>query len=535
MKQIILLLLVAHSSQLTAFGQNVAISNNGSVAHTSAMLDIQSTTKGLLIPRMTTGERSSIANPASGLTIYNTITQRFEVYNNRWMALQPEFPPGTAVVSDSITNAPLAALGFTYAGYFEQHFNQPPQPVTIGGNGWFKINQAFENNAGAPHKPAPTEGEEPDMTDELVISTNNHFVYFNEDSVFHYDPSSNSWSGYWVGINQCRYGVWTGTEVLGWNGYDSLFKYDPASHVLTRLRPSPLLSNRVGFSLVWTGTEMIVWGGKSPTAETYYSNGAIFNPATNTWTLLPVTSFPARAYHSAVWTGTQMIIHGGETSTPKTKYIYNSFDPFNPGYDLDYDSLYAFRSNISYTRSTNNWSAPVSLFTARSRHSAVWTGTEMLVFGGMGYQYNFSKDYLGNLTLYDLIVFSSGFRQNPSSGISQAINGHYGRYQHTAVWDGTDMRLIGGYTGAEDNHVKEVREETEAFRPSSGLWSITSTLPGGVVKTFVPYAFYQDGKIYAFGQTKAGKEQGYVRSFTGFSILQATAPISKRIYLFKKN
>ena len=52
--------------------QNVAINTDGAAAHSSAMLDIKSTTKGLLAPRMTQAQRDLIKGPAAGLLIYQT-------------------------------------------------------------------------------------------------------------------------------------------------------------------------------------------------------------------------------------------------------------------------------------------------------------------------------------------------------------------------------------------------------------------------------------------------------------------------------
>ena len=63
-------LLLAISPNL--FAQNVSINADGSLADTSAILDISSTTKGLLLPRMTTSQQNSIILPANGLTIFNT-------------------------------------------------------------------------------------------------------------------------------------------------------------------------------------------------------------------------------------------------------------------------------------------------------------------------------------------------------------------------------------------------------------------------------------------------------------------------------
>jgi hypothetical protein len=52
--------------------QGVAINDAGADPHASAQLDISSTSKGLLIPRMTEAERDAIASPADGLIIYQT-------------------------------------------------------------------------------------------------------------------------------------------------------------------------------------------------------------------------------------------------------------------------------------------------------------------------------------------------------------------------------------------------------------------------------------------------------------------------------
>ena len=52
----------------------VAITSDGSAPDASAMLDVKSTAKGLLVPRMTSAQRVAIATPAAGLLIYQTDT-----------------------------------------------------------------------------------------------------------------------------------------------------------------------------------------------------------------------------------------------------------------------------------------------------------------------------------------------------------------------------------------------------------------------------------------------------------------------------
>lgn len=60
----------------------VAINADGSVPHTSAMLDVKSTTKGMLIPRMTTAQRTTLGAIATGgLMVYDTDLNRFYFHN----------------------------------------------------------------------------------------------------------------------------------------------------------------------------------------------------------------------------------------------------------------------------------------------------------------------------------------------------------------------------------------------------------------------------------------------------------------------
>jgi hypothetical protein len=55
-----------------AFAQNVGVNADGSTPDNSAMLDIKSNAKGVLIPRMTMAERNAITTPATGLLVYQT-------------------------------------------------------------------------------------------------------------------------------------------------------------------------------------------------------------------------------------------------------------------------------------------------------------------------------------------------------------------------------------------------------------------------------------------------------------------------------
>jgi microcystin-dependent protein len=62
--------------------QNVGINTDGSTPDGSAMLDVKSSNKGILIPRMTAAQKTAILSPATGLMIYQTdATAGFYYYN----------------------------------------------------------------------------------------------------------------------------------------------------------------------------------------------------------------------------------------------------------------------------------------------------------------------------------------------------------------------------------------------------------------------------------------------------------------------
>lgn len=72
---IFLCLLISATASLKA--QRVSISTNGSHPDASSILDVKSTTYGMLIPRTTTAQRMSIATPAKGLLVFDNQTNTF--------------------------------------------------------------------------------------------------------------------------------------------------------------------------------------------------------------------------------------------------------------------------------------------------------------------------------------------------------------------------------------------------------------------------------------------------------------------------
>jgi len=68
------------SLHICTTGQSVAINTDASLADPSAILDVKSSSKGMLVPRMTSAERTGILDPAVGLLVYDNETASFWYY-----------------------------------------------------------------------------------------------------------------------------------------------------------------------------------------------------------------------------------------------------------------------------------------------------------------------------------------------------------------------------------------------------------------------------------------------------------------------
>jgi trimeric autotransporter adhesin len=79
MKNIIYLFFLFSGLSLNA---QVAINTDASLPDNSAMLDIKSTAKGILLPRLTLAQRNAIVSPANGLMIYQTDNTPGFYYNS---------------------------------------------------------------------------------------------------------------------------------------------------------------------------------------------------------------------------------------------------------------------------------------------------------------------------------------------------------------------------------------------------------------------------------------------------------------------
>jgi hypothetical protein len=94
----------------------IAINTNAAAPNASAMLDISSTNKGMLIPRMSSAQRTAIVSPANGLMVYDTDTKSFWFYDaSEWTLVGGGSTP-FKLPYDTIVNQLPAAFKITNDG-----------------------------------------------------------------------------------------------------------------------------------------------------------------------------------------------------------------------------------------------------------------------------------------------------------------------------------------------------------------------------------------------------------------------------------
>jgi hypothetical protein len=187
-----------------------------------------------------------------------------------------------------------------------------------------------------------------------------------------YTPATNTWQALPRSPLSARYtsGVWTGTEIIIAGGFSPttgpprLFAdaaaYNPATRTWRKLPPMP--EPRSDATAVWDGTEALFIAGTRAGADGPSADGVAFNPATGHWRRLPAMAY-TRSGFAAVWTGRQVLIWGGLTGP----YASHKVPPHG----------------VAYDPAANRWSAlPMSPLRGRNMPTAVWTGQQMIVWGG---------------------------------------------------------------------------------------------------------------------------------------------------------
>jgi N-acetylneuraminic acid mutarotase len=313
---------------------------------------------------------------------------------------QSAVPGGGMILSSNFNDSNLAGAGYVKLGF-----------VNLG-DAWEQ--ESIPALAGRIYQKAIWTG-----TEMIVWGGYNGSVYFNDGG--RYNPTANTWTA--VNTNgapaprQNFTAVWTGSAMLIWGGYDGSTyfndgaRYNPAANTWTALNTNGAPSGRAGHTAVWTGSEMIVWGGVG--AGGSVNNGARYNPATDTWATMTTNStILGRSAHTAVWTGTAMIVWGGINGTT------------------------SFSDGSRYYPAANAWTNVSTLSPLpRAYHTAVWTGMEMIVWGGIQI-IGLGGNIYGDGSRYN--PATDVWTSIPTNGAAAP------RYFHTAVWTGNEMIVWGG-------------------------------------------------------------------------------------------
>lgn len=253
-----------------------------------------------------------------------------------------------------------------------------------------------------------------------------------------YDPATDSWQATpTAGAPSGRLDhvmVWTGTEVLVWGGRDSGgaglgngARFNPLTMTWSPMAAGgPATLEPEG---VWSGSELIIWGDDT-------TSGARYNPQTNTWTQMGMTNAPsARDGFVMVWADSRALVWGGRACGGGNCPYVNDGGVYDP------------KANTWQVTSTVG--APVGTYWA----SGVWTGSELIVFGGRT---------CGFVTGCEV---DSGGRYNPQTNKWATLpsNGApSARHDHSGVWMGDRMLLWGGGGAALNSGA--------IFDPQAGMW-----------------------------------------------------------------
>lgn len=234
--------------------------------------------------------------------------------------------------------------------------------------------------------------------------------------------------------------AWTGDEIIVLTVDMSSFDlhmggYDPDRNRWRRIA-TPVGRGAV-LEAVWTGRELLVWG----TYDHEAGRGQIgfaYDPVRDGWRELPDAPVPARQWHTVVWSGSEMIVWGGSdlVGPPDENLGGAAFDPRNGRWRRVADAPIAFRYG----------------------HSAVWTGREMIIWGGK-----------------HLAALSDGAAYDPVRDTWRRIEAApiSGRIDHASAWYGGAVIVWGGTAPPAGAPLSD----GAAYDPNLDRWTLLPSSP----------------------------------------------------------
>jgi hypothetical protein len=259
-----------------------------------------------------------------------------------------------------------------------------------------------------------------------------------------YNPTADTWlptstSGECPQARSSHTAVWTGEEMIIWGARgNSGGRYNPDldSWIPTSTGDS-CPEARYSHSAVWTGSEMIIWGGANGAMSPCLNSGGRYSPQTDTWKTVSIEArTPSKRYlHSAVWTGYEMIIWGGDD------FVLTGVEI--PRFDA------AQYSGARYDPVSDTWTAlptPTKEIMGVVKHTAVWTGSALVIWGGLYWDPEYAVQYY----LDGYAVRTGGLNSPPDKYWTYTQASGYcpsQRFGHSAIWTGNEMIIWGGEGG----------------------------------------------------------------------------------------
>lgn len=232
--------------------------------------------------------------------------------------------------------------------------------------------------------------------------------------------------------------VGAGNEILIWGGLGESSalndggRFDRQGNRWLPIMERPML--RESPHLAWTGNTLLVWGGREKGPGSLLrpkGGGHRYDATRGRWKAMSELGAPAaRLGSSVVWTGTELIVWGGDKPVPTILGVVAAGTDSSAPQGARYDPV---RDLWSPMPSPEN-EPP------RAYHRAVWTGSEMIVFGGISV-----PDSGGSLQHTGMAYSPASNRWRPIQRVpAEWTSTSSARYQRSAVWTGREMMVMGG-------------------------------------------------------------------------------------------
>ncbi|MGH9040459.1 MAG: Kelch repeat-containing protein [Acidimicrobiia bacterium] len=330
--------------------------------------------------------------------------------------------------------------------------------------------------------------------DEMVIWGGSRGSTGGLDDGAAYRPSTGTWRRLPQAPIQARsghIGVWTGREMLVWGGSGSGIgvaagpeadfpdgaAWSPDANEWRRIRTFPLVP-RSEMAAAWTSRQLVVWGGREVGRpnDGGLADGAVYSPTGDEWTVMSPGPLDGRVAPSIAPIGDRVLVAGGTRVGEGTRLdgaIYDpgadSWTPIRPApHELDCrqpcpagiwtgGEVIFPASGLAYDPGTDTWRSLPECRSAGpgvTAWAAVWTGSQLLVWGGAEAQ--------GEPVLpaaYDpgsdrwAVLEDDPHEATPAYG--------------SAVWTGEEMIVWGGGTGDGERHKDLAVGAT--YRPGAAL------------------------------------------------------------------